>query len=276
MIPPTMRIGAETMIVMAMKMTCWTCWTSLVLRVISDAGAEVVDLDLAERLDLREDRPAHIAPEAHRDPRAEVDRDDRRDADDGRHEEHQAADAEDVVGVALDDAVVDDVALEVGQVEVADRPDEEERRGRSRDPSHRAEYVRSSPINAPPPAPAPPPRSHRQLRDDRLAGGPDGPEAAKRNAWRSSSSSREQPGEMLPTLLHHVTEDREPVSVGIDQDDAAVLVVVLALDQAALLHPADDPGRARDGDIERVGETRHRQGAAHLEDGQDVEVDQAQ
>ena len=38
MIPPTIRIGAETMIVMAMKMTCWTCWTSLVLRVISEAG----------------------------------------------------------------------------------------------------------------------------------------------------------------------------------------------------------------------------------------------
>jgi hypothetical protein len=26
------------MIVMARKMTCWTCWTSFVLRVISDAG----------------------------------------------------------------------------------------------------------------------------------------------------------------------------------------------------------------------------------------------
>ena len=52
MIPPTIRIGAETMIVRAMKTTVWTCWTSFVLRVISDAGPNVVDLDLAERLDL--------------------------------------------------------------------------------------------------------------------------------------------------------------------------------------------------------------------------------
>jgi len=36
MIPPMIRIGAEMMSVRAMKTTIWTCWTSLVLRVISD------------------------------------------------------------------------------------------------------------------------------------------------------------------------------------------------------------------------------------------------
>ena len=38
MIPPTIRIGADTMIVRPMNTTVWTCWTSFVLRVISDAG----------------------------------------------------------------------------------------------------------------------------------------------------------------------------------------------------------------------------------------------
>ena len=38
MIPPTIRIGAETRIVRPRKTTVWTCWTSFVLRVISDAG----------------------------------------------------------------------------------------------------------------------------------------------------------------------------------------------------------------------------------------------
>ena len=50
----------------------------------------------------------------------------------------------------------------------------------------------------------------------------------------------------------------------------------LALDEAALLHPADDPGRARDRHVERVGELRHRQRAVRLEDRQDVEMDQAE
>ena len=45
-------------------------------------------------------------------------------------DEHHAADLEDVVGVALGDAVVDDVAVERRQVQVADRLDEQQRRGR--------------------------------------------------------------------------------------------------------------------------------------------------
>ena len=38
MIPPTIRIGAEMITVRAMKTTVCTCWTSFVLRVISDGG----------------------------------------------------------------------------------------------------------------------------------------------------------------------------------------------------------------------------------------------
>ena len=34
--PPMAMIGARIMIVRAMKTTIWTCWTSFVLRVMSD------------------------------------------------------------------------------------------------------------------------------------------------------------------------------------------------------------------------------------------------
>ena len=69
MIPPTIRIGADIMIVRPMKTTVWTCWTSLVLRVMSDGGPEAVDLDLRERLDRRKtarrtSRPKPIATRA--------------------------------------------------------------------------------------------------------------------------------------------------------------------------------------------------------------------
>ena len=84
MIPPTIRIGAETIIVRPMNTTVWTCWTSFVLRVMSDGGPNVVDLDLRERLDLAEDGAPDVAPEAHRDPGAEVDGDDRGDAEQRR------------------------------------------------------------------------------------------------------------------------------------------------------------------------------------------------
>ena len=65
-IPPTMRIGAETMIVSATKMTCWTCWTSFVLRVISDAGPNVLTSTWLNdwtfvKIALRTSRPKPIA-----------------------------------------------------------------------------------------------------------------------------------------------------------------------------------------------------------------------
>ena len=102
MTPPTIRIGAEIMTVRAMKTSVWTCWTSFVLRVMSEAGPKLVDLDLRERLDLAEDRAAQVAPEAHGCARAEVDGGDGRDAQDQRHAEHDRAGPEDEVVVALE------------------------------------------------------------------------------------------------------------------------------------------------------------------------------
>ena len=83
---------------------------------------KVVDLGLRERLDLAEDGAANVTPETHRDSRAAVHADAiAAIAGDGGHDEHQRADPQDVVVVAARDAVVDDVGVEVGQVQVADR-----------------------------------------------------------------------------------------------------------------------------------------------------------
>ncbi len=38
MTPPTAMIGAATIIVQVMTTSIWTCWTSLVVRVISDGA----------------------------------------------------------------------------------------------------------------------------------------------------------------------------------------------------------------------------------------------
>src|SRR5207253_3718428 len=53
--------------------------------------------------------------------------DDREYPEDERDPEHEGADAPDVVGIALGDAVIDDVGVEVGEVEVRDRLQEQER-----------------------------------------------------------------------------------------------------------------------------------------------------
>ena len=74
MIPPIAMIGAEIMTVRAMRTTIWTCWTSFVLRVISD-GVPKWLISVCEKLStLRKIALADVAPEAHRDPGAPVDR----------------------------------------------------------------------------------------------------------------------------------------------------------------------------------------------------------
>ena len=88
MIPPTIRIGAETMTVSAMKTTVWTCWTSFVLRVISDAGPKWLTSTCENVSTLREDRAPDVPPEAHRHLRPEVDGHDRGDAEERRDAEH--------------------------------------------------------------------------------------------------------------------------------------------------------------------------------------------
>ena len=119
--PPTAISGAVTITVSAISTSICTCWTSLVLRVISD-GAPNVFISRSENLcTARNMRRAHVAADRHRRPRGEVERDDRRRAatrnDD---QQHQAADAHDVAGVARGHAVVDDVGVELGQVQGAD------------------------------------------------------------------------------------------------------------------------------------------------------------
>ena len=61
-----------------------------------------------------------------------------------------------------------------------------------------------------------------------------------------------------------------------NRDDSTIRIVVLPLDQAALLHPGDDARRAGHGDVQLLGEPAHRQRSLDLEDRQDVDVDQAQ
>ena len=57
-----------------------------------------------------------------------------------------------------------------------------------------------------------------------------------------------------------------PASVGWTRTTRRSVSRLAALDEAALLHPVDDAGRARDRDVERVGEPPHRQRAVGLED----------
>ena len=66
MIPPMIRIGAEIITVRAMNTTIWTCWTSFVLRVISDAGPKWLTstwekLSTLRKIALRTSRPKPIA-----------------------------------------------------------------------------------------------------------------------------------------------------------------------------------------------------------------------
>ncbi len=74
-----------------------------------------------------EQRAAHVAAERHRDARAEVHRGDREHDLHERDEQHHAAGPPDVVGVAGEDALVDDVGVERGQGERAHHLHERER-----------------------------------------------------------------------------------------------------------------------------------------------------
>ena len=66
MMPPTAMIGAMIMMLNAMTRTIWTCWTSLVLRVIS-VGVPKVLVSFCEKsmtlrkIALRTSRPNDMA-----------------------------------------------------------------------------------------------------------------------------------------------------------------------------------------------------------------------
>src|SRR5204863_4991409 len=125
--PPTAMIGALTRIVRAIWRKSCTCWMSFVLRVMSDAVpnrfiSRAEKLCTRSKTAARTSRPTLIevsdakytamianTPRTERDP------------------EHESADTPDVVRVALGDPVIDDVGVEVGEVEVRDRLQEQER-----------------------------------------------------------------------------------------------------------------------------------------------------
>ena len=62
MIPPTARIGAMIIMFRPSRTTIWTCWTSFVLRVMSDAVPNVSSsarekLSTLRKIELRTSRP---------------------------------------------------------------------------------------------------------------------------------------------------------------------------------------------------------------------------
>ena len=72
-------IGAATSIVQLISTSICTCCTSLVLRVISDGAPNRATSRAEKRLTCRNSARADVPAEAHRGPRAEVDRGDRAD-----------------------------------------------------------------------------------------------------------------------------------------------------------------------------------------------------
>ena len=70
MIPPIAMIGATIMIVRPMNTTIWTCWTSFVLRVMSDAVPKRFTSTCENVSTSPEDGAPHVAPEAHARSRA--------------------------------------------------------------------------------------------------------------------------------------------------------------------------------------------------------------
>jgi hypothetical protein len=80
----------------------------------------------------------------------------------------------------------------------------------------------------------------------------------------------------IAPVLIDLAEDARAGVGGVDEDDPPIVGAVPAFDQSARVHPVDDPGHARDRDVELLRQLPHRQRAVRLEDGQDVEVDQTE
>ena len=121
--PPTNVIGATTSRVHVISTSICTCWTSFVIRVISDGAPNAPTSRAENDGDAMEQLGAHVAPEAHRRPGSEVDGGDREQDLHGRDGEHDGAGVPDVRGVACDDPLVDDVGVERRQVQRQDRLD---------------------------------------------------------------------------------------------------------------------------------------------------------
>ena len=63
MTPPTIMIGAEIMTVRPIRTTIWTCWTSFVLRVMSEAVPKWLTSTCENDSTVRKIGAAHVAPE---------------------------------------------------------------------------------------------------------------------------------------------------------------------------------------------------------------------
>src|SRR5207249_1692016 len=81
--------------------------------------------------------------------------------------------------------------------------------------------------------------------------------------------------EALATPGVDLAEDLLCALRGLHEDDAAILRIASPFDEAASLHPIDDPGDARNRDVQRVREMAHRHRPGRLEERQHVEMDQA-
>ena len=122
--PPTIMIGAATIIVQVISTSICTCWTSLVLRVISD-GAPIWATSRLQNVPTRWNRPrAQVAAERHRGPRPDVHRGAAAEDLHERDHQHHGAGAHDVAGVAAGHAAVDDVGVQAGQVQRGHGADE--------------------------------------------------------------------------------------------------------------------------------------------------------
>ena len=139
--PPTIMIGMVTAIRQVIIASICTCWTSLVARVISEGAPYVVTSRLEKRADPAEHRGPQVATARHRRLAAEPRRRHRAGRLDQRDGEHDPTETDDVAGVALGDAVVDDVGVEARQVEHRDRRRELEDDDRRQPAAVRREVV---------------------------------------------------------------------------------------------------------------------------------------
>ena len=160
-----------------------------------------------------------------------------------RDDEHQAADPDDVVACRLfDDALVDDVGVEVGQVQVADGLDEQQAEDDGDPAAVRREVGRRSAItsSASPPAPD----ADRYMSGDPLA--------ARSTIRRHLGAARARPkpdeaGLSCSSSVARGASPQQPAGAAsisledglagvgrVDEDDPPVRRVVPALDEAAL------------------------------------------
>ena len=231
--PPIVRIGAEIMMFSASRTSVWTWVTSLVLRVMRLAGPNVLTSTWENAWTLRKIALRDVPPEAHRDPGREEHGDDRGDHQRERDDEHEAARPQDVVGVALGDAVVDDVGVELGQVQVRDRLDQQQEQDEGDRRLVGREVLAEQADHAGATSGAPWRRSRARRRALEARRGSPASSAVRRGRRGAGARCSRRWASSTPIR-------RRPSSVSRDADDPPVVVVAAPLHEAALLHPVDD------------------------------------